>query len=1832
MIVTALLTEMEILGIKLWVEAGQLRFQAPSGVLTEDHRTRLKAAKEDLIAVLEEQVITVVADPDKAYDPFPLTSVQTAYLVGRGDAFEYGCVGCHGYVELTLPHLEMDRMVAAWHTVITRHPMLRSKVLSSGVQQVNTDFPLPDVVTYDMRNMSDENIRQHIDAIRTDMEDRVYQPDQAPLYELRLSQNDDGGRLHLSIDLLIADFVSIQLLLSELDLAYHYPDKLLPAVDISFRDVVLAERAAKDTVSGQARYERDRQYWHQRLDTIPGAPEWPLRDHPEKHSKAAFVRHQAVLGHSQWLAVQDLARQQQLTPSGAVLTVFTEVLRRWSRTETFSLNVTVLNRPALHPDIQRVVGDFTQVSVLEVADFQEDKFVARARTLQQQLLSDLEHNSYTGVELIRDMARHNDRRGTLIPFVFTSTLGVGEQGDNDFMTGAELSYGISQTPQVWLDCQVAERGGELHLNWDVREDVFIDGVVEEAFDAMIELLSSLVDAQAWHHGSPLKLPTSQERTRSSQKACISPLSTGLLHEGFIEQVVSHPQRPAVVTCHQTYTYQSLAQRAASVARWLQAEGLTSAQPVAVCLPKSFEQIAVVMGILMAGGSYVPLNANQPRYRHELITSEAKITRLITDSSNNEGWSKGVTCLAIETLPECDFIADEWQLLDVTSDQLAYIIFTSGTTGKPKGVMISHQAALNTILDVNRRIECTRNDVVLGLAQLSFDLSVYDIFGTLTQGATLVLPEEEQMNNPAHWLAMMQQNQVTVWNSVPAQLQMLQSVLVDNPQAGRDIALRVAMLSGDWIPVTLPSQIGIYLPSLRLVSMGGATEAAIWSIWHDITVADEKGRSIPYGRPMDNQAFHILDAHLNSCPNWVAGEIYISGIGLALGYVGDKVKTAERFIFHPVSGERLYRTGDMGRYRHNGIIEFLGRTDTQVKVRGHRIELSEIDSVLHTHPQVGMAATVLIDDGNGDKRLASFVEAKRKATSDADCDEWASFITATGDSATADVDREKFAQWIACADQIALLDIMKTLQGAGLFVDSLQTYRLDTIIESTGTVSDHHHLVCRWVKALCREGWLEESSCEVYRCVIPYNAEVHQQTWLNLQALEAEVQYGSELLRYLRESAAALPQLLTGEVDPLALLFPQGEMDTALAAYNQNLVSRTMNRVAVTAAVEHAKTFSSALPMRVLEIGAGVGGTANDMIPALANYAVDYQFTDLSPYFLNAAQERYTEYPWVSFNLFDLNQPGWLQGQADRSLDMIMCANVLHNATHALTMLTRLRQMAAPGALIIIIEATREICSLMTSMEFQQGLKGFTDFRQHNGQTFITRDQWVQLFDQAGLTLLGGYPAKSDLMTCAGQTTFIVRVPDNQENLAAPVLTNWLSDRLPSYMIPIHMEVLEQLPLSPNGKVARQPLCERVANHQHSEQVLQVSTMSPLETEIAAIWSEALGGGMITRDQDFFMAGGDSLLIAQVVTRMREQLPAATEWTWDRLMREMLNTPTVSHIATVLIRKSAPMVSNDNDKAVVSPLVELIPAAQAELAGVTRVVIHDGSGMLTPYREIIAQLKVMMAPGDRLLGLTLVDNDTFLSHDSAKLLETLGAEYAVLLRTDLDLQGSKQSVQLIGYCMGGLIATEIARNLLEQGIESHCVVVSSGRFDYEVEDELLLERAFAQLLGANLDLAGHEDDDMLMATVLAKVMQEHHGQMPAKSMVTCTDNSVCKKYQRLAELPLKDRLQQIMHAMGDVEGNAWNTDHIENLYAVFRHSLDAVAAYAPLPYMGHLTVFNDDNSLQFLPGLTAELHDFWSTLSLNTAQQQVIRGDHISCMVGENMMTWLPQIVSEVAND
>ncbi|MER5218731.1 amino acid adenylation domain-containing protein, partial [Streptomyces sp. NPDC002838] len=637
------------------------------------------------------------------------------------------------------------------------------------------------------------------------------------------------------------------------------------------------------------------------------------------------------------------------------------------------LNVTIGDRLPLHPHVERLIGDFTNLVLLEVDTESADTFAARAQNVQRRLWQDLEHRAYGGVRLLRELARHHGPERAAMPVVFTSVLGQDMPGGSpaDPLPGlGHVVSAVSQTPQVTLDCQVVEVADGLLVSWDAVEALFPEGVLDGAFSAFVALVEELADGEeAWESGCSTTTPVAHAAVVAGVNATKRPLPTGLLHEPFFAQAARTPHAPAVIWSSGQLTYDELAGRARWVARQLEHLEARPGERVVVAMRKGWEQVAAVLGVLQAGGVYVPVDPALPTERITYLIEHTEARAVLTQPGlMEEPWPSGVPVVAV-TAETTEPTPESHSAQRATTD-LAYVIFTSGSTGVPKGVMIDHRGARNTIEDINERIALSADDRVLAVSSLSFDLSVWDVFGTLAAGAALVIPDPGSERDPGHWGDLVDAHAVSVWNSVPA----LFELYTEHRAQGDDArsGLRMAMLSGDWIPLSLPERAWRTFPGIRLLSLGGATEASIWSIHHPITQVDPAWASIPYGTALANQTMHVLDSRLRTRPPYATGGIYIGGLGTALGYWKDDEKTAQSFIVHPHTGERLYRTGDLGRFWPDGTIEFLGREDQQVKINGYRIELGEIDAALTAHPNVTAAVTVTDTTGQGGKRLVSYL--------------------------------------------------------------------------------------------------------------------------------------------------------------------------------------------------------------------------------------------------------------------------------------------------------------------------------------------------------------------------------------------------------------------------------------------------------------------------------------------------------------------------------------------------------------------------------------------------------------------------------------------------------------------------------------------------------------------------------------------------------------------------------------------------------------------------------------------------------------------------------------------
>lgn len=420
-----------------------------------------------------------------------------------------------------------------------------------------------------------------------------------------------------------------------------------------------------------------------------------------------------------------------------------------------------------------------------------------------------------------------------------------------------------------------------------------------------------------------------------------------LHGEFYENALKYPERIALIYENEKVSYKMLRLYALRAANYMWQRGVRKNDRVVVILPRGIGQVAALLGILAIGAAYVPIAIKQPSARREKIIENVKPAFVLQDETFLEEtpWSG-----CIENNPK----------------DTAYIIYTSGSSGEPKGVEMSHAAATNTIEEILRIWNIGVEDSVLSISAFDFDLSVFDIFGLLAVGGTVILINEDDFRDPEVWEKLIKIYGITIWNSAPALLDMFLIMRKNN----HFDKLRLALVSGDWVPLYLPEKwYKVTSINSQFVALGGATEGGIWSNYYCVSKIDKSWNSIPYGQALPKQKYRIMDENFVDCGVNIPGELQIGGGSLAKGYINDEELTMKKFITD-VKGERWYRTGDRGMRWADGTIEFLGRMDTQVKIRGHRIELGEIESVLKSF--LGIKEAVVVAQGDKyHKELVAF---------------------------------------------------------------------------------------------------------------------------------------------------------------------------------------------------------------------------------------------------------------------------------------------------------------------------------------------------------------------------------------------------------------------------------------------------------------------------------------------------------------------------------------------------------------------------------------------------------------------------------------------------------------------------------------------------------------------------------------------------------------------------------------------------------------------------------------------------------------------------------------------
>lgn len=1797
-----LISYLEDNGFVLWAEDGALRFHGPKNILTSSLREKLAEAKPEILELLRQQEHSLPPLCHLSEDegkPFPLTDLQGAYFVGRSDIYAHGGMSCHGYFELELPQLDTHCLTLCWRKIVERHPMLRTVFLPDATQRVLNDVPHFEIGETDLRDTDENDYQIQLDSIREKMSHQRFDATQWPLFDLHVSHAPEKSRLHVSIDLLIADYLSISIIMEELGILYHDPERTLPPLEVTFRDIVLAEKQ----LVNQKDFERDRAYWKKRLSAFPDAPALPVVDRDVSHPW--FMRRHMTLDPKEQEILAQQAAKRNMTLGGVLLAVFAKVIGRWSATDHFALNLTVLNRLPWHEDTMRLVGDFTSVNLLEVQSNVDESFAAFARNLQAQLWDDLEHRLFGGVRVLRELSRE---RGTtvLMPVVFTNTVGVRDQQDqHSFFRQGNMVHGISQTPQVWLDCQVMEAGGKLHIQWDCLEDVFPAGMLDSMFSAFCEQVHRLTeDDSAWDTPLRIALPQEQVCIRDAANATAEPYEPLNLYTFFARQSELTPQAEAVLTPERTLTYKDLELLSGGVSLQLAKHGVSPGENVAIFLEKGWMQPVAVLGVLAAGGTYIPIDPAWPEMRIQYILKKAGVRVVLAASHQAEQYAswEGIIPISVDAVKASPGPVD---LRPVNTT--AYIIYTSGTTGEPKGVIISHAAVANTIGDVNRRFGITAADRILGVSRLSFDLSVYDIFGPLAVGGAIVIPSQHSAADPASWVEAARRFNVTIWNSVPTFFEMM---LEYGENTGIiPESLRLAMLSGDRIPLSLPDRAWRLLPHIVLHSLGGATEVSIWSIHFPITEVSPHWPSIPYGKALANQSFHVLNSALEQCPDFVPGDLYIGGIGLADGYFNDPARTQESFIFHTVTGERLYKTGDIGCMLPDGNIRFMGRRDSQVKIRGHRIELGEIESCIRMCPGVDEAIALINRKKTGNPRLTAFIVPERSET-DADAKVWDNVkgaVSAATERILAGTEVPRMHAFFEQMDTGALVAMREFFCRRNAFPEG-EWRSPEELMHSLAIPPRHCRLFRRILSTLHRHDFLEKRNDE-YGNVLFADRDMVLAAWDTLAAMHEHFPYGQELMDLLRKGALNFEALLLDQADPLQLLYPEGCTDVAVAV-QVNYTSNFMNSLVIATVLTISDSFSSSLPMRIFEVGAGVGGTSNSLIPALPGEKCRYTCSDLSNFFISAARERYKAYPFMDYAIFDINERLETQGVARGNADVVIASNVLHNAVVAKDVLRNLRGLLAPGGWLVFIESTRDNLSVMTSMEFLSELYHFEDERKESNSPFLPTHRWASLLAETGADRVACFPGEGHPLSRVGQTVFIARfggrgaVPDEE------TILRHVRERLPEYMIPSQLDMVSVLPVTSNGKIDRKALTALISPAPAATTSV-VAPQDEVEQQLAAMIKKLLVVDVIGVEEDFYAAGGDSLLLTQLVARIRDAFGREL-LEWDETLRFAVQNPTIRALAELVHAKRQEAETGESESGPTpqgsgrEKTVTLL-SLRAGSEGWSRLfLIPDGTATIAGFNPLLSRLDQRL----HVSALTPASVDAYLSIPPAELIPTLARWYVHALETD----GSEFPF-ICGSCMGGLVALEVAR-LLERNNKhlGAVAVINSVKPPYTINDSLLSYLTFIQEIRiAPLTLG---IDVHAIGRAVAAVIGQGED-IPERAVLThlppeSPTHAAC---QSIATMSREERLTKAFELYSQSPGfsGTMPRSRLDGIFRVVEHSIQGVNAYVPRAVESAVTLFRREEEDAFLIPLGRLMREFWEQYAGGGLHVVNLPGNHWTSM-------------------
>jgi amino acid adenylation domain-containing protein len=978
--VAELLEELRRQGLELWFEGERLRFRAPEGVFTSERRSALLACRDDMLAQLR-------GEARARKETYPLSSNQTAlWFINQENP---GSAAYNvAFAARVVSTLNLAALRHALQALIDRHPALRTTFLVediSPMQHVAGALPVAFAV-HEVPDVDEPALRQLVEVDYR----RPFDLGSGPVFRASLYSRTPADHVLLLVaHHMVVDGWSLLQLIEEVRSLYAEgtgkTGVSVPRPNAKYSDFVNWQARLLESPEG----EELGAYWERQLAEPRAQFELasdllPVGDTPPCGRTRSFA-----LDPDLSLGVRQLARDRGVTTFIVLLAAFKVLLRRHTGASDIIVGTPMFGRN--RPEFARVIGDFVNTVPLRSMLEADRPFSAFAEELRRTVLEAINAQDYPLLQVVervrppRDPGRSPLFQTLFILQRFDQIRGLepvligGPSPQTVNFGGMKLQhYALDQQDgQFDLTLQVVDCNETMFVQWKYDASRFESATIARLHAHYERILAAVIADPAVRLAEiPLITPAEERVMRGRNETDARHDRTHCVSQLFEAVAAASPDAPAVVAGLTRLTYRELDRRACQLAYLLHARSVRAGDLVAVCLDRTVEVPIALVAVLKAGAAYVPLDPTHPTDRLRCILSDSGASCIITLRRFLPLFQGSEATLVVLDDAERE-LAEQPDVpleVQVSPDDLAYVIYTSGSTGRPKGVEIEHRSLTNFLHSMRREPGLARENTVLSITTLSFDIAGLEIWLPLTTGARVVIASGEDVQDADRLVGLMQRHDASLLQATPATWRLL---LAAGWRGKRNLK---ALCGGEALPRDLAQALLERVGELW--NMYGPTETTVWST---LCKVEDLSRGVMIGRPIANTRVYVFEPSGLPAPIGVAGELCIAGDGVARGYRNRPELTADRFVTVTLPDgrrERVYRTGDMARFRNDGQLEFLGRRDHQVKVRGYRIELEEIEAVLATH--AGVKECVVVARGSAeDQRLVGYVVLSEGASFDAD---------------------------------------------------------------------------------------------------------------------------------------------------------------------------------------------------------------------------------------------------------------------------------------------------------------------------------------------------------------------------------------------------------------------------------------------------------------------------------------------------------------------------------------------------------------------------------------------------------------------------------------------------------------------------------------------------------------------------------------------------------------------------------------------------------------------------------------------------------------------------------